>query len=93
MSWQKEMDELRAREALARRMGGAEKVRRQHDGGKLTVRERIEQLLDPASFHEIGAIAGKAAYDAEGRPLRVHARKLCHGPRPDRRSKRRGRRR
>ncbi len=67
MSWQKEIDELRAREALAYQMGGADKVRRQHDGGKLTVRERIKQLLDPGSFHEIGAIAGKASYDSEGK--------------------------
>jgi acetyl-CoA carboxylase carboxyltransferase component len=66
MSWQPEIDELRAREALARRMGGEEKVKRQHDAGKLTVRERIDQLLDPGSFHEIGAIAGRARYDEAG---------------------------
>jgi hypothetical protein len=48
-------------------MGGPDKIKRQHDGGKLTVRERIERLLDPGSFHEIGAIAGKAEYDAQGR--------------------------
>ena len=66
MSWQPELDELRRREVLARRMGGPDKIKRQHDGGKLTVRERIERLLDPGSFHEIGAIAGKAAYDQAG---------------------------
>ena len=48
-------------------MGGPEKIKRQHDGGKLTVRERVEGLLDPGSFHEIGTLAGKAEYDAEGR--------------------------
>jgi acetyl-CoA carboxylase carboxyltransferase component len=31
------------------------------------VRERVEGLLDPGSFHEIGTLAGKAEYDAEGR--------------------------
>ncbi|MBM3569942.1 MAG: methylmalonyl-CoA carboxyltransferase [Alphaproteobacteria bacterium] len=67
MSWQAEIEELRRREALARQMGGPDKVKRQHDGGKLTVRERIARLLDADSFHEIGAIAGKARYDAEGR--------------------------
>jgi acetyl-CoA carboxylase carboxyltransferase component len=66
MSWQKEVDELRARERLAYKMGGEEKVRRQHDNKRLTVRERIERLLDPKSFHEIGAIAGKADYDDNG---------------------------
>jgi len=66
MSWQTEVDELRHREALARRMGGAEKVKRHHDNGKLTVRERIDALLDPGSFHEIGATSGFADYDAKG---------------------------
>jgi acetyl-CoA carboxylase carboxyltransferase component len=66
MSWEAEIEELRRREALAQQMGGADKIKRQHDGGKLTVRERIAKLLDPGSFHEIGATAGKARYDQEG---------------------------
>ena len=64
MTWQPELDELRERERLARQLGGPDKVKRQHDAGKLTVRERIDALVDAASFHEIGAIAGKAQYDA-----------------------------
>ncbi|HYM31072.1 MAG TPA: carboxyl transferase domain-containing protein [Candidatus Cybelea sp.] len=66
MSWQSELDELRERERLARQMGGPDKVKRQHDGGRFTVRERIERLTDKDSFHEIGAIAGRASYDAQG---------------------------
>src|SRR3954465_8244514 len=66
MSWEANIEELRRREALARQMGGPEKVKRQHDGGKLTVRERIDLLLDPGSFHEIGALAGRAQYGADG---------------------------
>jgi propionyl-CoA carboxylase beta chain len=34
--------------------GGTERTRKQHDGGKLTARERIDLLLDPGSFVEIG---------------------------------------
>ena len=64
MTWQPELDELRTREALAQQMGGADKVKRQHDGGRLTVRERITGVLDAGSFHEVGAITGKASYDA-----------------------------
>jgi acetyl-CoA carboxylase carboxyltransferase component len=60
--WAGEVDELRHREALARQMGGREKIERQHAGGKLTVRERIDALLDPGSFHEIGILAGRATY-------------------------------
>src|SRR4051812_34978974 len=67
MTWKPELDELRAREQMAREMGGPDKVQRQHDGGRLTVRERIGQLVDQGSFHEVGAIAGKAEYDAAGK--------------------------
>ena len=66
MSWQNELEELRRREGLAREMGGPDKVRRQHDGGRLTVRERIDKLVDAGSFHEVGALAGRAEYDAAG---------------------------
>lgn len=66
MVWQPELDELRKRERMAQAMGGADKVKRQHDGGRLTVRERIDRLLDDGSFHEIGAIAGSAEYDGSG---------------------------
>src|SRR5262249_39091272 len=64
MNWQRELDELRRRERLAHAMGGPDKGKRQHDGGRLTVRERIAKLVDPESFHEVGAIAGRASYDA-----------------------------
>ena len=66
MSWEKEIEELRRREELARRMGGPERIERQHSNNRYTVRERIEKLVDHGSFHEIGALAGKADYDAEG---------------------------
>jgi acetyl-CoA carboxylase carboxyltransferase component len=63
MSWEAEVEELRRREELARAMGGPEKVERQHAAGRLTVRERIDALLDAGSFHEVGALAGKATYE------------------------------
>ncbi len=62
MSWQPEVDEIKRRIELATQMGGEANVARQHTNGRLTVRERIERLLDPESFHETGALAGKAAY-------------------------------
>ena len=33
--------------------GGDERLRRQHDAGKLTARERMELLFDPGSFEEV----------------------------------------
>src|SRR5207248_10708829 len=62
MSWESELEELRRREALARRRGGDERVERQHRSGRLTVRERIAQLFDEGTFHETGALAGRATY-------------------------------
>jgi acetyl-CoA carboxylase carboxyltransferase component len=66
MNWKPELDELARREAFAREMGGAEKVKRQRDQGRLTVRERIDGLVDPNSFHEIGAVSGIGEYDENG---------------------------
>ena len=66
MSWDEEIRELKAREALAHEMGGAEKVARQHEFGKLTIRERIATISDPESFHEVGALAGVGRYAEDG---------------------------
>ena len=38
-------------------MGGPERVERHHASGRLTVRERLDGLLDPDSFTEIGMLA------------------------------------
>ena len=62
MSWQKEVDELRRREALAEVMGGEEGIARQRRQGKLTVRERIAALGDPGGFHEFMGLSGTGAY-------------------------------
>ncbi|NNL85477.1 MAG: methylmalonyl-CoA carboxyltransferase, partial [Myxococcales bacterium] len=67
MSWKPEVEELAKRQALAQELGGAERVERQRQAGKLTVRERIEGIVDAGSFRESGAAAGAASYDAEGR--------------------------
>src|SRR5437867_7568549 len=63
--WQSEMDELRHREELAEQLGGPERVQRQHDGGRYTIRERIAKLVDPGTFHELGKLAGRATYDEQ----------------------------
>ena len=66
MTWEKELGELRRREAMAEEMGGAEKVARQHARGKQDARKRISDLLDSNSFREIGKIAGRGSYNADG---------------------------
>ncbi len=66
VGWEAELAELRQRQALARELGGKDRVARQHAGGRLTVRERIDRMLDPGTFSEVGSIAGKANYAANG---------------------------
>jgi acetyl-CoA carboxylase carboxyltransferase component len=66
MTWEPELDELRRREELAKRMGGEERVARQHASGRMTVRERIDRLFDEGSFRETGVLAGRGSYDEHG---------------------------
>src|SRR3712207_919347 len=63
MVWQPELEELERRKALAYRMGGEENIERQRRGGKLTIRERLDRLVDPGSFREMGVLAGVPTYE------------------------------
>ena len=45
------LDDLNAKALLG---GGEDRIKKQHEAGKLTARERIDLLLDPGSFVEIG---------------------------------------
>lgn len=67
MNWHKETDEIQRRRKLSKQQGGTDGVATQHAKGRLTIRERIEHLLDPDSFQELGEGAGTPEYDAEGR--------------------------
>lgn len=64
--WDPELAELAHRRALAAELGGADRVARQRATGRLTVRERIDALLDPGSWRETGSVAGTADYDDDG---------------------------
>lgn len=70
-SWASMLDDVRTLQGLAaqRLAPGSDDpgVVRQRSRGKLTCRERIDLLLDPGSFREVGSIAGFASYDDEGR--------------------------
>ncbi len=46
---------LEARRAKVQEMGGADKVARQHERGKLTARERFGLFFDGGDFFEVGA--------------------------------------
>jgi acetyl-CoA carboxylase carboxyltransferase component len=66
VSWDKEIEEMHSRAELSYKMGGEEKVARQHEFNKLTIRERIGKIADAESFHEIGTLAGVGKYDEDG---------------------------
>ncbi|HAK53551.1 MAG TPA: methylmalonyl-CoA carboxyltransferase [Gammaproteobacteria bacterium] len=66
MSWDKEIKEMGHRSMLAEQLGGDDKVARQHEFGKLTVRERVNLIVDEDSFHEVGKLAGVSEYDDDG---------------------------
>ena len=66
MSWQDSVDKINERRKLALEQGGPEGIAKQHARGKLTIRERIDTLLDTGTFREHGPIAGGAHLDEHG---------------------------
>ena len=44
-------------ERQSSRAGGKQRIEKQHAAGKLTARERVEELVDRGSFQEIGLFA------------------------------------
>ena len=54
-----DLERLQSRREISRQGGGEEKIKRQHDRGKLTARERLDLLFDPGTFCEIGILGGE----------------------------------
>src|SRR5467141_2496736 len=63
MSPDERLEELRRRNRDAELGGGEERIRRQHKAGKKTARERLELLLDPASFLELDRFVVHQTHD------------------------------
>jgi propionyl-CoA carboxylase beta chain len=59
----KPLERLRERERLAEQGGGEERLRKQHEQGKLTARERLERLFDPATFEEVDKLVTHRCVD------------------------------
>ena len=83
-TWDDASEELRRRRSDAAAMGGDERLDRRRAAGRLNARERIDGLVDPGTFVEIGSLAGAgedAPADAfvcghgliDGRPVFVGA--------------------
>jgi acetyl-CoA carboxylase carboxyltransferase component len=79
------VSDLQARRARALAMGGAERIRRHHESGRLTARERIDLLIDAGSWYELGLLAEPELRREQHAPgdavitglARVAGRKVC----------------
>ena len=69
MSWEKEVREIERRRLLAQQQGGEAGIAKQHAKGRLTIRERIDVLLDADSLQEHGRATAAPDYDDEGNLL------------------------
>ncbi len=66
MSWEAEVAELERRRQIALLQGGEAGIEKQHAAGRLTIRERIDALVDPGSFNEQGRATAAPEYDEAG---------------------------
>ena len=57
---------IRNEEEQIREGGGAKAIENQHSKGRLTARERIQMLVDPGSFYELGIYAAYRMYEEWG---------------------------
>lgn len=82
-SWEPVLEDLAERRRASRAMGGEDRLGRHRATGKLDARARVDRLLDPGSFVELGTLAGGAEAPSEaviigsgridGRPVMVAA--------------------
>ena len=56
--WDATLEDLDSRRRHARAMGGPERLDKHRGKGKLDARRRIERLLDPNTFRELGTLVG-----------------------------------
>lgn len=79
--WGPTLADLADRRTVARSMGGEERLGRHRALGKLDARARVDALLDPGTFRELGTLVGDVPSDAfvagsgtiAGRPVMVGA--------------------
>jgi propionyl-CoA carboxylase beta chain len=65
MGLQENLQELKSRNEEALQGGGPDRIKRHHEAGKLTARERIDLLLDPGSFVELDRLKTHRCTDFE----------------------------
>jgi propionyl-CoA carboxylase beta chain len=63
MSMREKLELLQQKRAESEQGGGADRIKTQHDKGKMTARERLDVLLDPGSFVELDRFVTHRATD------------------------------
>lgn len=64
--WKPYLEELARRRERADQHGGEVRVAREHNRGRWSARERIEALVDPGSFQEVGKLAALRTRTRDG---------------------------
>ena len=82
--WGNRLTDLESRLADARSMGGDERLERQASRGEMNARQRIDALLDPGSFQELGSLVGAISEEAPADAFpaglgRIHGRPVLVG--------------
>ena len=62
-SSKKKIEQLREKRQAAYQGGGETRIKKIHDAGRLTARERIELLFDPGTFQEVGVFVTHRSHD------------------------------
>jgi acetyl-CoA carboxylase carboxyltransferase component len=68
MSMRDRVKELEERRARIKQMGGEEKVRKQHDRGKWSARERMDRFFDDGKWFEVGIHGTQMAHFGSDKP-------------------------
>jgi len=71
MSSEEKIRELNKKLEMVKKGGGEDRIAKQHEAGKLTARERIDFLLDPGSFMELGTFVEHRCYEFGMEKMRV----------------------
>jgi len=68
MTMRDRVKELEERRARIKQMGGEDKVRKQHERGKWSARERMDRFFDDGKWFEVGVHGTQMAYHGDDKP-------------------------
>jgi acetyl-CoA carboxylase carboxyltransferase component len=68
MNMRDRVKELEEKRAQIKQMGGEEKIRKQHERGKLTARERMDRFFDDSKWFEVGIHGTQMAHHGDDKP-------------------------